>query len=691
MRVLGDILKLPLRVKFLLQSGLVLALVVGLLIWNSLRLLDDAVEENAYRVAREYAVTLNLTLSPYASEGRLPVLRSYLSEMLADPRDSFARYISIADQDGLTILDVGATPRNLSLLFRAGDGARTMGSLQTRVQGGMMHVRAPLLLRDNQVGTISFGISADELMSARNNVLLQGALISAGGFFLALVLLYLFTQGIGRRLRALTRQSQSLARGEFGESLPEYGGDEIEVFVRALNAMRLALRERIIELESSQKRLHESEERFRILFDLAPIPLAVTDARDKALGANIALWRAFGGREGSYDGVPDLDFWATPAERERIFSIYRKTGSLHGEIAQVRMADQRAGEASIWSSTLNLSGEPAVVWAFLDLTEELNAKRELRELNASLEERVTQRSAALEKANRDLSDALDTLKRTKNDLISAEKMASLGSLVAGIAHELNTPIGNSLLAASSLVDRVKEFDEVVAGGALKRSVFTRFLIDISMASNLVVGSLHKAASLIASFKQVAVDQTSDQRRIFDLEHVLQDTLATYAPRLRRANCAVSLQVTGPIEMDAFPGSLCQVINNLINNALIHAFDNHEAPLIAIEAHVADANTVTIDFSDNGSGMNEAVLRRVFDPFFTTKMGQGGTGLGMSIVYNIITGMLGGQIGVESQPGHGTRVRLVIPLRAPRRDAGIIMNLDGEASILTKQNDLIDHP
>ncbi|MBV8634732.1 MAG: HAMP domain-containing protein, partial [Burkholderiaceae bacterium] len=368
-----------------MQSGLVLALVVGLLIWNSMRLLDSAVEDNAYRVAREYAVTLNLTLSPYASEGRLPALRNYLSEMLADPRDSFARYITVTDPDGLTLLEVGVVPRNLPALFRASENARDMGSLQTRLQGGMMHARAPLLLRDNQVGTIYFGISAEELMSARNNVLFQGALISTGGFFVALVLLYLFTQGIGRRLRALTRQSETLARGEFGEPLREYGGDEIEVFVRALNAMRLALRERIVELESSQKRLHESEERFRILFDLAPIPLAVTDAHDKPLAANIALWRAFGKREGPYDGVPDLDFWATPAERERITSIYRKAGAVHGEIAQVRLADERLGEVSIWSSTLNLSGEAAVVWAFLDLTEELNAKRELGELNASLE------------------------------------------------------------------------------------------------------------------------------------------------------------------------------------------------------------------------------------------------------------------------------------------------------------------
>ncbi|HEX8956662.1 MAG TPA: ATP-binding protein, partial [Burkholderiaceae bacterium] len=614
---------------------------------------------------------------------------SYLSEMLADPRDSFARYISVTDADGLTLLEVGKVPPNLPT-FSGGEGSRAMGSLQTRLQGGMMHARAPLLLRDNQVGTINFGISAEELMSARNNVLLQGAWISIGGFIVALTLLYLFTQGIGRRLRALTRQSQSLARGEFGESLREYGGDEIEVFVRALNAMRLALRERIVELESSQKRLHESEERFRILFDLAPIPLAVTDARDKPVAANIALWRAFGRREGPCDGMPDFDFWASPAERERIFSIYRKAGAVHGEIAQVRLADRRPGEVSIWSSTLNLSGEPAVVWAFLDQTEELNAKRELRELNASLEERVQQRSAALEQANHDLSDALDTLKRTKNDLISAEKMASLGSLVAGIAHELNTPIGNSLLAASSLADHVKEFDVVVAGGTMKRSAFNRFLVDISMASNLVVGSLHKAASLIASFKQVAVDQTSDQRRVFELEHVLQDTLATYAPRLRRANCAVSLEVRGKIELDSFPGSLCQVINNLINNALIHAFDNHDAPALTIAARTLADGTVALDFADNGSGMSEEVLRRVFDPFFTTKMGQGGTGLGMSIVYNIVTGMLGGKIEVESEAGRGTRVRLSIPPVAPRREMSGAAHKAGEGETKTaaRENDLI---
>ena len=661
-------MKLPLRAKFLMQSGLVQALVVCLLIWNSLRLLDDAVEQNAYRVAREYAVTLNLTLSPYASEGRLPELHGYLSEMLADPRDSFARYIFITDADGKPILVAGSAPNPKTPLFPT-SATGVVGGLETRLYGGLLHARAPLLLRDNQVGWLNFGISTEDLALARNDVLTQSSLIAAAGFLLGLLLLYIFSLGVGRRLRALTGQSQRLAKGEFDQLLPEYGGDEIEVFSRSLNSMSIALRERIAELDSAEKRLRESEDRFRILFDLAPIPLAVTDRSDKPIAANIALWRTFGDQQGSFGRVLDLDYWGSPAERERIWSIFLETGAVHGEVAKVKLPDGRLGDVAIWSSSLTLGGQAAVIWALLDLTEERNAKRELSELNVSLEERVQQRSAALEQANRDLSDALDTLKRTKNELISAEKMASLGSLVAGIAHELNTPIGNSLLAASSLVDRVKDFEQYIEEGALKRTVFKTYLVDIGMASNLIAGSLYKAGNLIASFKQVAVDQTSDQRRSFDLEHVLQDTLATYAPRLRRANCTATLEVQAAVALDSYPGSLCQVINNLINNALIHAFDGHASPRIAINARPLAHGQVEIDFIDNGSGMSEDVLRRVFDPFFTTKMGQGGTGLGMSIVYNIVTGMLGGRIDIATELGQGTRVHMVFPLKAPQLEPG----------------------
>jgi PAS domain S-box-containing protein len=662
-------LNLSLRAKFLILSGVVQAMVVGLLIWNSLRLMDEAVRRNAARVAHEYAVTLNLSLSPYATSGRLSEMRAYMSEMLADPRDSFVRYVVILDPEDRPLLQAGAAPRSMRAVFR-GRPAPGADGLQTELTDAVLNARAPLLLKDNQVGSLNFGVSTEDLALARNDVLKQGTVISVAGFLVGLLLFYAFTAGIGRRLSVLTRQSMRLARGQFDEMLPEHGGDELEVFAASLNAMSSALRERISQLEHAEQRLIESEARFKILFDTAPVPLTVTDRAGVLLATNQALTRIFGHQRKEILGkrTDEIGFWADPDERERIWGVFQRDGVVQGEIAKVKLHDGRSGDVAIWSSTLVQAGDGAIVWALLDLTEEFHAKRSLKELNISLETRVKERSSALERANADLSLALETLKRTQHDLISSEKMASLGSLVAGIAHELNTPIGNSLLAATTLSDRVAQFQAVLEDGNLKRSTLNEHLTDLALASSLISGSLNRAANLIASFKQVAVDQTNDQRREFDLRHVLDDTVATFSPRLRRANCSSRVEVCGSISLNSYPGSLCQVVSNLITNALVHAFDQRNIASIVLSAGETADGEVSIVFADDGVGMSDEVLHHVFDPFFTTKMGQGGTGLGMNIVYNIVTGVLGGRIAIKTAVGEGTSVSMTIPKVAPQRDS-----------------------
>lgn len=658
-------MKLSLRAKFLILSGLVQALVVCLLIWNSLRLLDDAINQNTYRVAREYAMTLNLSVSPYAGNGRLDDLQPFLSEMLSSPKDSFVRYLVIMDSQEKVIFKIGQAPKNLLALYKDPGKNAAVNGLTTLLSGSVMHAKAPFLLKDAEVGSLNFGLSTEDLILARQEVLQQGGAISIFGFLLGLLLLYLFTLGIGRRLHALTKQSVRLSRGEFDSLLPEKGGDEIEVYSRSLNTMSLALRDRIMQLETSERRLVESEIRFKTLFDLAPVPLTVTDRRGTPVGINLALTRVFGYADGDVIGKVSgqFDFWDSFAERDRIWTAFRQNGALQGEIARARRADGRSVELAIWASSLSLGGEHSIIWALLDLTEELNAKRDLKELNASLEERVRQRASELEMANNDLSRTLETLKRAQSDLIVAEKMASLGSLVAGVAHELNTPIGNALLAATALSDQVSVFQTVVSSGAIGRSVLIEHLAQTSLACMLMARSLQKAASLITSFKQVAADQTSDQRRIFDLRLVVHDTIATFTPLLRSKNCIATVDVP-TLALDSYPGSLCQVIDNLINNALIHAFEGREASAIRLHARETDAETVELTFADDGAGMQPEVLHHVFDPFFTTRMGQGGTGLGMNIVYNIVTGVLGGRIGIESAPGQGTCIRITMPRQAP---------------------------
>jgi PAS domain S-box-containing protein len=662
------VLSLSLRAKFLLLSAVIQALVVGLLIWNSLRLMNHAVSTNAERVAQEYAVTLNLSLSPYATRGRLPELNSYLAEMLADPDDSFLRYLTILDEHEQPIIAVGKRDSPLPPILRQGGGTGFKG-VRTIISGATLHARSPLLLQDNRIGSINFGLTTKDLKQARDEVMLQGGVISLIGFVIGLLMFYAFTHGIGRRLEALTGQSEQMALGDYSKALPVHGDDEIAVFTRALNTMSTTLRERIAQLEQSQQRLSESEARFKTLFDMAPLPLTVSDREGRIIAANRAVTHTFGAAAASLIGKrsDEVPFWASTLERDRIWRMYQADGAVHGAIAGVLLPDGSVGSVAIWSSSLTLDGNQSIIWALLDLTEELNAKRELKDLNVSLESRVRERSAALERANADLSAALDTLQRTQDELLAAEKMASLGSLVAGIAHELNTPIGNSLLASTSLRDRVAEFERHVAAGALRRSELTAHLEEVGTASELIAGSLHKAAELISSFKQIAVDQTNDQRRSFDLLSAVQDTIATYMPRLRRAHCETVLRIPAGLVFDSYPGGLYQILNNLINNALAHAFDQRKGGVITVSAGAVDAETVELMFGDDGAGMPDDVLRRVFDPFFTTKMGQGGTGLGMNIVYNIVTGVLGGRITIDSAPGAGTSVRMLLPRSAPQRE------------------------
>ena len=310
------------------------------------------------------------------------------------------------------------------------------------------------------------------------------------------------------------------------------------------------------------------------------------------------------------------------------------------------------------------------VWVVQDISDRKRTEAALVDAKDGLEHSLAeleQQKAHAESAHSDLSAVLATLKQAQNNLITAEKMASLGALVAGIAHELNTPIGNSLLTASALADMVAAFERKYAEGGIKRSLLENHLADSKLACDIMTSSLRRAADLITSFKQVAVDQTSDQRRPFDLCDVVRDTLATYAAQLRRVNCETRFDAPPSLVMDSYPGSVGQVLSNLINNALLHAFEGRIAGTISITVRPLDAGHISLVFVDDGVGMPARILHQVFDPFFTTKMGQGGSGLGMNIVYNIVTGMLGGTIEIESAAGKGTRVSIAVPSTAPNRD------------------------
>ncbi|HEX7986242.1 MAG TPA: ATP-binding protein [Duganella sp.] len=273
----------------------------------------------------------------------------------------------------------------------------------------------------------------------------------------------------------------------------------------------------------------------------------------------------------------------------------------------------------------------------------------------------------------DNAQAYRQLQDAQAQLVSQQKLAALGALMAGVAHELNTPIGNSLLIASTLHQKTGELAERLAGPGLRRSDLDAYLGDAVAAHALVMRGLTSAADLVNSFKQVAVDRTSEQRRRFDLRQVAAEVIATMMNRVRAGGHLLEAEVPEGVAMDSYPGPLGQVIANFINNALLHAFGaavpgKEGGGRMWLRASTPADGRVTLVFGDDGAGIAPEHMSRIFDPFFTTKLGQGGSGLGLSISYNIVTSVLGGQIAVHSAPG-GTTFTLDLPLSAPAAAPG----------------------
>src|SRR5262245_32232165 len=268
--------------------------------------------------------------------------------------------------------------------------------------------------------------------------------------------------------------------------------------------------------------------------------------------------------------------------------------------------------------------------------------------------------AAKEKAE----SALFELNTAQQNLIDAERLAALGGLVAGVAHEVNNPIGISLTVASSFARRADIFEtELKSNGGLRRSHLEEFVRNSRDAAQQLVANLQRAGELIQSFKQVAVDRSHAERRQFSLGEATDQIIASLRPVLKRAPIALTVDVPEGLLIDGYPGSYGQILTNLFLNAVNHAFGDGRAGAISISARARGHDDVEIIFADNGAGMTPDVQRQAFDPFFTTRRNEGGTGLGLHIVYNLVTQQLGGRMMLESRVGQGTTFRIIMPRTA----------------------------
>ena len=304
--------------------------------------------------------------------------------------------------------------------------------------------------------------------------------------------------------------------------------------------------------------------------------------------------------------------------------------------------------------------EQAIVELKQEQDQTLQAKYELKELNEKLEIRVQDRTQQLTIANDDLTDAMLKLKRTQNKLLEADKMASLGGLVTGIAHEINTPVGIVLTAISNLQEEHRKIETLFKQNKVTKANMESFLLISAESCSLSLINIERAAELVSSFKQVAVDQTSEECRSFLLADYLQTSLWSLRARLKENKHKIEIECDDDLFIISYPGAISQIMSNLITNSLIHAYDSDQQGLIKIVIEQQE-NTLHIKYRDDGRGLSPEGMDKIFEPFYTTKRGSGGSGLGAHIVYNLVTQRLKGEISVDKSLAKGLGFNIYIPV------------------------------
>ncbi|MCP4350721.1 MAG: HAMP domain-containing histidine kinase [Desulfobacterales bacterium] len=288
----------------------------------------------------------------------------------------------------------------------------------------------------------------------------------------------------------------------------------------------------------------------------------------------------------------------------------------------------------------------------------------IKDLTENLEAKVQDRT-------KQLQESLENLKKAQDQLVQSEKMAALGGLVAGVAHEINTPVGLGVTEASFLQEKTRIFSEAYTSGDLKRSDFEKYIRNATGAADSILSNLERAAELITSFKQVAVDQSSEEQRRFVLKTYISEILLSLRSKYKKTSHTITVNCPEDLEIDSYPGAFSQVITNFVTNSLLHGFEGIEKGEIVFDVST-EGDELLFSYSDNGRGMDDESLRQVFEPFFTTKRTRGGTGLGMHIVYNLVTQTLGGRLECKSAPGEGTV--FLIKMKITDQDPGV-MKLD----------------
>lgn len=385
----------------------------------------------------------------------------------------------------------------------------------------------------------------------------------------------------------------------------------------------------------------------QLIYDTAPIGLACLSPDCRYLQINQRLTEICGISVEDHLGRSVRD--CVPALADAVEQIVQSIMETGEPVTGIEVAGQRPDQLeerswiTYWHPLRAPGGEiVAVNVAAEEITARKRSEQEMRRAREAAE------------------TALERLRETQASLIEAEKLAALGRLVAGVAHEINGPVGSSLTVASSLQRRCEIFAAEVGRGQIRRSVLNEFLDGIRDASVQLVANLTRASELVHSFKQVAADRSGLERRHFDVAELTEQVLVGLRPELRKRALALHIVCEPGLAMNSLPGPYGLVLSNLVLNSIMHAFPDGRQGTITIEASAFGDEGIEIAVSDDGCGMSPLIRHHAFDPFFSTRRHEGATGLGLHIVHSMVVDRLQGRLALASEPGAGTTIRLILP-------------------------------
>ena len=484
-------------------------------------------------------------------------------------------------------------------------------------------------------------------------------------------ILLIFYYKVVRHLNRIANYTEQLKPGHLNIPLQLEGRqsgnlqpDELDLLAVSINRMRISLSNELDARQQVSEKLKQERDFSTTLINSSNLIICCLDTNLQIVTVNPAAVLLTGYVQEELQGASWLERFVSTPERDHLSNELTDAGIL--ENREVTTQDQQGRELILqWNFVPFYEGADLkyrIAFGY-DITPLKRVEREIIRLNEQLEAKVEQRTHSLKESNDQLGMAYDNLKMAQQSLVESEKMASLGSLVAGVAHEINTPVGISVTAASFLQERIRDFHQKIDEKQLSRSYLTELIHSLDESSQLLQNNLRRASDLISSFKQVAVDQSSQAHYKFNVADNLHQVAVSLGHQLRKSQSEMSIECDPELNIYSYPGSFAQIYSNLILNSIRHGFDEWQGErkiLIQVTRHDTELH---IDYRDTGKGIDPQILPRIFDPFVTSKRGQGGSGLGTHIVYNLIVQLMHGRITCESKPDQGARFQIRLPLEA----------------------------